>query len=94
MKRKKLFDSKDDLINVCSVKSHQYVNGGLMVIFKMPSMKKQEYDRLIEEEYICRIAFKGENHPYIAPFLYIFDGKFMYFLSTLNSGQNSNHISR
>ena len=53
-----------------------------MVIFKMPSMKKQEYDRLIEEEYICRIAFKGENHPYIAPFLYIFDGKFMYFLST------------
>ena len=45
-------------------------------------MKKQEYDRLIEEEYICRIAFKGENHPYIAPFLYIFDGKFMYFLST------------
>ena len=53
-----------------------------MMIFKMPSMEKSEYDTLIEEEYICRIAFKGENHPYIAPFLYIFDGKFMYFLST------------
>jgi nitroimidazol reductase NimA-like FMN-containing flavoprotein (pyridoxamine 5'-phosphate oxidase superfamily) len=53
-----------------------------MVIFKMPSMKKREYDTIIEEEYICRIAFKGESHPYIAPFLYIFDGKFMYFLST------------
>jgi len=48
----------------------------------MPSMKKREYDRLIEEEYVCRIAFKGESHPYIAPFLYIFDGKYMYFLST------------
>jgi nitroimidazol reductase NimA-like FMN-containing flavoprotein (pyridoxamine 5'-phosphate oxidase superfamily) len=53
-----------------------------MEIFKMPSMDKSKYDRLVEEEYICRIAFKGESHPYIAPFLYIFDGKFMYFLST------------
>jgi nitroimidazol reductase NimA-like FMN-containing flavoprotein (pyridoxamine 5'-phosphate oxidase superfamily) len=53
-----------------------------MVIFKMPSMKKAEYDTLIEDGYICRIAFNGEHYPYIAPFLYIFDGKFIYFLST------------
>jgi uncharacterized protein len=45
-------------------------------------MEKSEYYTLINEEYICRIAFKGESHPYIAPFLYIFDGQFMYFLST------------
>jgi uncharacterized protein len=45
-------------------------------------MDKSEYDTLIEEEFICRIAFKGDLHPYIAPFLYIFDGKFLYFLST------------
>lgn len=51
-------------------------------IFKMPRMEKAEYDRLIEESYICRIAFQGEKHPYIAPFLYVFDGRFMYFLST------------
>lgn len=51
-------------------------------IFKMPRMGREEYDRLVEEEYICRIAFKGEKHPYIAPFLYVFDGKFLYFLST------------
>jgi nitroimidazol reductase NimA-like FMN-containing flavoprotein (pyridoxamine 5'-phosphate oxidase superfamily) len=51
-------------------------------IFKMPRMKKAEYDRIIEEEYVCRIAFKGKKHPYIAPFLYVFDGRFMYFLST------------
>ncbi len=37
---------------------------------------------LVKDEYVCRIAFKGESHPYIAPFLYVFDGKFMYFLST------------
>jgi len=48
----------------------------------MPLMLKQEYDELISDSYICRIAFKGESHPYIAPFLYIFDGRFMYFLST------------
>jgi len=48
----------------------------------MPRMEKAEFDRLVMEQYICRIAFKGEKHPYIAPFLYVFDGKFMYFLST------------
>lgn len=48
----------------------------------MPRMEKAEFDRLVEEQYICRIAFKGDEHPYIAPFLYVFDGKFMYFLST------------
>jgi nitroimidazol reductase NimA-like FMN-containing flavoprotein (pyridoxamine 5'-phosphate oxidase superfamily) len=45
-------------------------------------MTKAEYDRLIEEQYVCRIAFYGETHPYIAPFLYVFDGRFIYFLST------------
>ena len=51
-------------------------------IFKMPRMGKDEYDRMIEEQYLCRIAFKGDQYPYIAPFLYVFDGRFMYFLST------------
>jgi hypothetical protein len=27
-------------------------------IFKMPRMEKLEYDRLVKEQYICRIAFK------------------------------------
>ena len=49
-------------------------------VFKMPRMGKAEYDRLVEEQYVCRIAFKGETHPYIAPFIYVFDGRFMYFL--------------
>ena len=44
-------------------------------------MGKREYDQLIREQFVSRIAFQGE-HPYIAPFLYVFDGKFLYFLST------------
>ncbi|HIH03011.1 MAG TPA: pyridoxamine 5'-phosphate oxidase family protein [Methanoregulaceae archaeon] len=53
-----------------------------MEIVKIPRMEKGEYDRLIEEGYVCRIAFQGEKYPYIAPFLYVFDGRFLYFLST------------
>jgi nitroimidazol reductase NimA-like FMN-containing flavoprotein (pyridoxamine 5'-phosphate oxidase superfamily) len=53
-----------------------------MDIVKIPRMEKNDYDRLIEEGYVCRIAFQGEKYPYIAPFLYVFDGKFLYFLST------------
>lgn len=53
-----------------------------MGIEKIPQMDRKEYDQLIIDEYVCRIAFKGEKHPYIAPFLYVFDGKYMYFLST------------
>jgi len=51
-------------------------------LIKIPKMKKAEYDQLISEEHVCRMAFKGDEHPYIAPFLYVFDGGFMYFLST------------
>ncbi|MGA9098249.1 MAG: pyridoxamine 5'-phosphate oxidase family protein [Methanotrichaceae archaeon] len=53
-----------------------------MDIVKMPFMEKSEYDQLIGEQYVCRIAFNGKSHPYITPFLYVFDGKFMYFIST------------
>jgi len=52
-----------------------------MQVHKIPLMNKEEYDKLIEECYVSRIAFKGE-YPYIAPFLYVFDGKYIYFLST------------
>ncbi|MBI4813154.1 MAG: pyridoxamine 5'-phosphate oxidase family protein [Methanobacterium sp.] len=52
-----------------------------MNILKIPSMKKKEYDAFIAQEFVSRIAFKGD-YPYIAPFLYVFDGQFIYFLST------------
>jgi uncharacterized protein len=50
-------------------------------VLKIPFMSKKEYDDFIKDQYVSRIAFKGE-YPYIAPFLYVFDGKFIYFLST------------
>lgn len=53
-----------------------------MEVVRIPRMKKREYDRLIDDEHVCRIAFKGDRYPYLAPFIYVFDGKFMYFLST------------
>jgi len=64
-----------------------------MDIIKMPRMKKSEYDTIVNEDYICRIAFAGNSHPYIAPFLYVFDGKFMYFLST-KYGRKIEHFKR
>jgi len=53
-----------------------------MDILKIPPMEKREYDRLIQENCVCRIAFRGDRFPYIAPFLYTFDGKYLHFLPT------------
>jgi nitroimidazol reductase NimA-like FMN-containing flavoprotein (pyridoxamine 5'-phosphate oxidase superfamily) len=53
-----------------------------MDILKIPRMEKEEYDRLIKENYVSRIAFKGDSYPYVAPFLYVFDGHNLFFLST------------
>jgi uncharacterized protein len=49
---------------------------------KIPKMPKEEYDSLIRRQYVSRIAFGSGEYPYIAPFMYVFDGKFLYFLST------------
>lgn len=49
---------------------------------KIPKMSKEEYDSLIKRQYVSRIAFKGYEHPYIAPFMYVFDGRYLYFLSS------------
>ena len=49
---------------------------------KIPKMPKTEYDALIRRQYISRIAFGACEHPYVAPFMYVFDGKYLYFLST------------
>lgn len=69
-----------------------------MEIVKIPRMDKLEYDKLIEEGYLSRIAFQGDKYPYIAPFLYVFDGNFLYFLSTKYGRKNdlfrkSPHVS-
>ena len=53
-----------------------------MNMIKIPPMDKEEYDELIKQNFIGRIAFQGEEYPYITPFMYIFEGGFLYFLST------------
>lgn len=54
----------------------------MMDPLKIPKMTKNEYDALIERQYVSRIAFAGTGQPYIAPFMYVFDKKYLYFLST------------
>jgi nitroimidazol reductase NimA-like FMN-containing flavoprotein (pyridoxamine 5'-phosphate oxidase superfamily) len=64
-----------------------------MDALKIPRMEKEEYDRLIGENYVSRIAFKGDAYPYVAPFLYVFDGHHLYFLST-RYGKKIQYFSR
>ena len=66
-----------------NTRNHNMPSEGMDVeVAKIPAMEKAEYDDLIESEHICRIAFKGDKYPHVAPFVYVFDGRFMYFLST------------
>lgn len=36
-------------------------------------MEKEEYDRLISENYVTQIAFEGDLHPHVAQFVYAFE---------------------
>ncbi|PKL59826.1 MAG: pyridoxamine 5'-phosphate oxidase [Methanomicrobiales archaeon HGW-Methanomicrobiales-4] len=60
---------------------------------KIPKMPKEEYDALIKRQYVSRIAFKGSEHPYIAPFMYVFDGRYLYFLSS-NYGRKMEYFKQ
>jgi nitroimidazol reductase NimA-like FMN-containing flavoprotein (pyridoxamine 5'-phosphate oxidase superfamily) len=42
-------------------------------------MEKSEIKELLEEQMLCRIAFKGEKYPYMAPFQYILMNGSLYF---------------
>ena len=46
---------------------------------EMPKMKENEIEELIEEQLLCRIAFKGDLQPYIAPFQYAYVNGILYF---------------
>lgn len=50
-----------------------------MALVKLPKMTKMEVAKLIKEQMICRIAFRGEKSPYIAPFQYTFFNGHLYF---------------
>jgi len=42
-------------------------------------MEKHEIEKLIREQMLCRIAFKGDKYPYMAPFQYVFMNGSLYF---------------
>ena len=46
---------------------------------KLPKMKEDEIKKLIKEQMLCRIAFKGKNYPYMAPFQYVYMNDTLYF---------------
>jgi nitroimidazol reductase NimA-like FMN-containing flavoprotein (pyridoxamine 5'-phosphate oxidase superfamily) len=49
------------------------------MVVKLPIMKVQEVKKLINDEMLCRIAFKGTKYPYIAPFQYVHMNGSLYF---------------
>jgi hypothetical protein len=73
--------------SVCRVALHFIVannvkrvsKGQHMKTFKLLKMTKKEIENLMEEQLICRIAFKGEKAPYIAPFQYALVNGKMHF---------------
>ncbi len=50
-----------------------------LTIVRLPKMEKHEIDQLIREQMLCRIAFKGDDYPYMAPFQYVFMNGSLYF---------------
>jgi hypothetical protein len=73
---------EQSFLSVSNEKIPYLRNNGMTEPVKIPRMPKVEYDTLIKRQYISRIAFGACDHPYVAPFMYVFDGKFLYFLST------------
>jgi len=50
-----------------------------MSVVKLPWMSVEEVDALIGTQIMCRIAFKGDEYPYMAPFRYVRMGGTFYF---------------
>jgi nitroimidazol reductase NimA-like FMN-containing flavoprotein (pyridoxamine 5'-phosphate oxidase superfamily) len=50
-----------------------------LTIVKLPKMDTHEIDKLIREQMLCRIAFKGDQYPYMAPFQYVLVNGTLYF---------------
>ena len=51
----------------------------ILALVKLPKMDKSEIEKLIQEQMLCRIAFKGDKYPYMAPFQYVFMNGSLYF---------------
>ncbi len=63
------------------------------MIVKLPRMENLEIKNLIREQMLCRIAFKGDEYPYMAPFQYVFMNRSLYFHFT-NYGKKMRLLER
>jgi nitroimidazol reductase NimA-like FMN-containing flavoprotein (pyridoxamine 5'-phosphate oxidase superfamily) len=50
-----------------------------VTLVKLPKMDKSEIEKLLQEQMLCRIAFKGDEYPYMAPFQYVLMDGSLYF---------------
>jgi nitroimidazol reductase NimA-like FMN-containing flavoprotein (pyridoxamine 5'-phosphate oxidase superfamily) len=50
-----------------------------VTVVKLPKMEKSEIEKLLQEQMLCRIAFKEDEYPYIAPFQYVSMDGSLYF---------------
>ncbi len=49
------------------------------MVVKLPRMKDEEIRKLVRGQMLCRIAFKGDDYPYMAPFQYVYMKRCLYF---------------
>ena len=62
-------------------------------VFQMPIVKLQKMElemvkELLKNQIICRIAFKGDKYPYMAPFQYAYIDGNLYFHFTRYGKKN------
>ena len=50
-----------------------------MTVLRLEKMTDSEIKSLINEQFLCRIAFRGEEYPYVAPFQYVIIKGILYF---------------
>ena len=73
----------------------QHISSGCIEVtkIKMPKMNEREIKSLISEQFLCRIAFRGEAQPYVAPFQYVVVDGTLYFHFT-NYGKKMNFFKQ
>jgi len=50
-----------------------------MSLVKLPRMSSTEVETLLDNQFMCRIAFNGGEYPYLAPFRYVRIDGTLYF---------------
>ncbi|WP_455368773.1 pyridoxamine 5'-phosphate oxidase family protein [[Eubacterium] cellulosolvens] len=64
-----------------------------MKIVRLPKMDEKEIQKLLGQQMLCRIAFKAEKYPYMAPFQYVLMNNTLYFHFT-NYGRKMDLIEK